>query len=338
VNLEQVKIKSKNLSKEKETMAILGIDISKKTFDATLINQQGQKHHRPFDNNEKGFKKMQRWLKKHKVIELHACMEATNIYWEELAQFLYDQGYQVSVVNPARIKGFAQSQLRRNKTDKVDSDVVADFCAAIEPKLWRPPSPEHRKLRALVRYQEALQKTLTQQHNRLATCKDPDVLSSLHMLIDTLQTELERLEQQIQSFIDHHPDLKKQQKLLVSIKGIGAKTAIKLIAEMYDLAEYENAQAAAADAGLTPSHHHSGTSVRRKPRLSKVGKASVRGALYWPAITALQHNPIIRALKERLEAKGKCDMVIIGAAMRKLLHIAYGVLKNQTPFDPNYAN
>lgn len=319
-------------------MAILGIDISKKKFDATLINDQGQKHHRQFDNNEPGFKHLRRWLKTHKVVELHACMEATNIYWEELAQFLVDQGYQVSVVNPARIKGFAISQLRRNKTDKVDSQVVADFCAALKPTLWRPPSPTQRKLRALVRHQQALHKTLTQQRNRLASCQDDQVRTSLLRLIDTLQAEIQRLEHQIQAFIDQQSELKKQQNLLCSIKGFGSKTATKLLAEMYDLAAYDNAQAAAADAGLTPSQHTSGSSVRRKPKLSKMGKASVRGMLYFPAITALQHNPIIRALKERLEARGKQWKVIVVAAMRKLLHIAYGVLKNETPFDPNYVN
>jgi transposase len=107
--------------------------------------------------------------------------------------------------------------------------------------------------------------------------------------------------------------------------------------ELYDLAQYTSAHAAAADAGVTPAHHESGTSIRRTPKISKVGKASVRSILYWPAISAMRYNPVVRALAERLRTRHKPNKVIIAAAMRKLLHLAYGVLKNQTPFDPNYA-
>lgn len=173
--------------------------------------------------------------------------------------------------------------------------------------------------------------------NRQATCQELAVQASLKTIIDTLKAQIKQIEQQIRALIEAHPDLKAQYELLTSIKGIGHKCAVVLLAEMYDLADYESARAAAADAGVTPRHHTSGKTVRRKPKLSKMGKSSVRGVLYWPAITAMQYNPIVRALKERLEARGKDWKVIVGAAMRKLLHLAYGVLKNQTPFDPNYA-
>lgn len=317
-------------------MNILGIDVSKATIDVTLLRATGRKDQGQFANEGKGFKKLKSWLRKREVQALHVCLEATNIYWEAIAEYLYEQGYQVSVVNPARIKGFAQSQLRRNKTDKLDGEVIAQFCQALKPKLWQPPSPEQRKLRALVRHQHALQKSLTQQKNRLAVATEPEVRASLQTLIATLQTELEHLADQIQTLIDHTPPLKEQHQLLTSIKGIGPKSATGLLAEMYDLADYDSARAAAADAGLTPAQHTSGTSVRRKPKLSKMGKTQVRTILYFPAITAMTHNPLVRALKLRLEARGKEPKVIIGAAMRKLLHLAYGVLKHQQPFDPNY--
>jgi transposase len=265
-------------------------------------------------------------------------MDATFIYWEAVAEYLVEQGYKVSVVNPARIKGFAMSQLRRHKTDKVDAEVIAQFCHRMDPALWTPPTPEQRKLRALVRHQQALQKTLTQQTNRFATCREPAVKVSLQIVINTLNQELDRLQVQIQEFVDNDPDLKRQFDLLVSIKGIGDKTTLGLLAEMYDLADYDSARAAAADAGLIPTHYSSGSSVRRKSKLSKMGKAAVRGLLYFPAKSAMQHNPIVRDLKERLAAQGKEYKVILCAAMRKLIHLAYGVLKNQTPFDPNYLN
>ena len=319
-------------------MDYLGIDVSKESLDVKLLLPNQSKKHSEYKNQASGFKKLVRWLKKYKVEEVHICMEATNVYWEEVAEYLYEQGYQVSVVNPARIKGFAMSQLRRHKTDKVDAEVIAQFCQRMEPPLWTPPSPVQRKLRALVRHQQALQKTLTQQTNRLDTCTEPTVKISLQLIIDTLIGEMERLQAQIQDFVDHQPDLKRHFDLLISIKGIGPKTAINLLAEMYDLADYDSARAAAADAGLTPSHYSSGKTVRRKSKLSKMGKGAVRGFLFFPAQTAMQHNPIVRDLKERLAAQGKDWKVILCAAMRKLIHLAYGVLKNQTPFDPNYLN
>ena len=318
----------------------LGIDVSKDTIDVTLIDKEGDKHHATFKNKEKGFKKLIGWLKKYgvEVDNLHICMEATNIYWEDLALYLHSKGYKVSVVNPARIKGFANSQLRRNKTDKQDSEVIADFCAAMGPDEWIPPSDDQRKLRALVRHLEGLKKTLTQQKNRLASCKDKDVKRSLQIVIDALKKEIASVEQQIKDLIKSRTELKEQYDLLTSIKGFGPQTTYKLMAEVYDLANYESASAAAADAGLNPSHHESGSSVKRKPRLSKVGKASVRAALYLPAITAIRYNPLIQVFVKRLEAKGKHTMVIIAAVMRKLLHIAYGVLKNKKAFDPEYSH
>jgi len=317
-------------------MMYLGIDLSKLYFDVTLLSQNGIKHYARFDNTPQGFRQLQRFLKDHAVSSLHACMEATNIYWEALALFLHECGYRVSVVNPARIKGVALSQLRRNKTDKLDSDVIVEFCKAMAPKCWTPPSAEQHKLRSLVRHRAALIKTRTQQKNRLASCQERDVEQSLQRVIATLQAEIDQVNRQIAQFIKQQPALRKQKADLPSIKGIGAVVAHTLMAEMYDLAEYENASSAAADAGVTPAHYESGATVRRRPKMCKVGKAVVRGVLFMPRKAAIRHNPVVRALAQRLEQRNKPPKVIIGAAMRKLMHLAYGVLKNQTPFDPNW--
>lgn len=314
----------------------LGIDLSKKYFDATLQIESGEQLYARFDNNPKGFAQLDKWLLRQGVSTLHACMEATNIYWEGLADYLYKKGYTVSVVNPARIKGFAMSQLQRNKTDKLDSKVIMSFCVAMSPKPWEPPTPAQRKLRSLVRHRAALVKTRTQQKNRLADCQDEDVRHSLQTVLATLESEIKRMEQQIADFIKKDPELREQKRLLISVTGFGEVVTHTLMAEMYDLADYDDAHAAAADAGVNPSHHESGETIRHKPKMSKVGKAAVRGVLYWPAISAIQHNPIVKALAQRMEKQGKPNKVIIGAAMRKLIHIAYGVLKNKTPFDPNW--
>jgi transposase len=322
-------------------MMYLGIDLSKAYFDVTLQNAQGEKHSNHFDNDSAGFKALQQWLKAQGVKELHVCMEATNVYWEKVAQFLYDKGYQVSVVGgllgAARIKGFAMSQLRRNKTDKQDSDVIVDFCRAIQPKRWTPPSAEVSQLRAMVRLRATLVKTVTQQQNRLGDCQDAESRACYQRLIDTLKGEITQVEGRIEAHLAHHPHLQEQADLIDSIQGLGPISAWTILAEMPDIADYENAHAAAADAGVNPSHHESGDTIRRRPKLSKVGKASIRGVLHMPAITAIRHNPVVKALAERLANRGKPKNLIIAAAMRKLIHLVYGVLKNKRPFDPNYA-
>jgi transposase len=315
---------------------ILGIDIAKQTFDATLWDEQGQKKRRAFKNTASGHKQLCKWVSRYSEEQVHACMESTSVYWEALADYLYTAGYRVSVVNPARIKGYAMSQMRRSKTDPLDADIIADFCRTQQPDAWKPPTPEQRKLRALVRHHEALKKSRIQQTNRLSTCGDDEVRASIETILQTIDQEIEQVKQRIEQFFDDHPDQKEKRDLIVSIKGLGIQTATRILAEMYDLEHYQHAKAAAADAGITASHYRSGVSVRRRSKISRMGKASIRGALYFPAISAIRHNPIVKRLAERLEAKGKQKAVIRVAAMRKLMHLVYGVLKNRKPFDPNH--
>jgi transposase len=317
-------------------VAILGVDIAKASFDVTLWDKGGRKGRRHLRNTEAGFRQLHRWVQRRTKSEVHVCMESTNVYWEDLAEYLHAAGYRVSVVNPRRIKGYAMSQMRRSKTDPLDGDVIADFCRTQQPDTWTPPTPEEKKLRALVRHLKALQKSRTQQTNRLGTCRDEEVRASLEIVIAVIDTQIEQIEARIQRFFDDHPDLQEKKQLLQSIKGIGDKTATHILAEMYDLARYKNAKAAAADVGLTASHFQSGTSVRKRSKISRMGKAAIRSAMYYPAISAIQFNPLVRPLTERLEAKGMHKGAIRVAAMRKLIHIAYGVLKSGQPFDPAY--
>ena len=315
-------------------MNVLGIDLAKLSFDATLLLTTGTEHFASFSNDAEGFTQLQAWLAEHRISELHACMEATNIYWEALASWLHAHSYTVSVVNPARIKGYAQATMQRNKTDKLDSAVIASFCAKHQPNAWEPASEEQRRLRALVRHRDDLLQTQLQQQNRLRDTTDALVKTSLETLLQTIMSELAAVERQIKEQVAAQTTMRTNLSLLTSIVGIGAVTAAKLLAEFADLEQYESAKAAAADAGLTPSHYESGTSVRRRPKLSKMGKAGIRAALYWPAITAMTRCPAIKAFAERLAARGKPKKVIIAAVMRKLVHICYGVLKHQTPYDP----
>lgn len=316
-------------------MDILGIDIAKRTFDVALLRDTKLRH-KKFNNNSSGFTQLESWLAKQGVVDLHACLEATGNYGEALALHLHQAGHIVSIVNPARIKAFAQTELRRNKTDRADATLIAQFCQLHKPKPWAPAALEIRELQALVRHLDSLIETHTQLKNRLDVTQAPSVINSLQALIKAVKAEIAATKRQIRDHVNSHPDLKECRDLLTSIPGIAATTAVKLLAEIEHLREYKHPRQAVAYAGLSPRQNDSGE-VRRRSRLSKIGNSRVRKALYMPAVVALRYNPIIKQLSQRLARAGKCKMVIIGAVMRKLLHLSYGVLKNRKPFDENHA-
>jgi len=314
---------------------VLGIDIAKATFHVTLL-RAGQAWAGHFPNDPAGFKQLSAWLKKRRVRAVWACLEATGRYGEDLAEYLHDHGHTLSVVNPLVIKAYAQSQLARNKTDPLDAGLIAQYCASRRPEVWSPPAPEVRELRELLRQYDALQASRQQARNRLeAGPRSPTVRAQLQAQAAFLEAQMEELQQRVREQIDAHPDLKRRQELLESIPGIGALTAAKLQAE--DLERFEDARSLSAYAGVTPMNQTSGTSLRRRPKLSKMGNARLRRALYMPAVVAAHCNPVVQALYERLLAKGKSKMAALGAAMHKLLRLAYGVLKSGQAFDPNYS-
>jgi transposase len=316
-------------------LPVLGIDIAKENYQVTLRHGQRIMRHE-FDNDPSAFKQLDTWLRKQGVPHVHACLEATGQYGEELAAHLYAAHHRVSVVNPARIRHYADSQLRRNKTDVLDADLIADFCLKQQPERWTPPPAEIRELRALLHQYQALQAMRTQEVNRQkAGDSGPVVSELLKEHIAFLDEQLARLRKLIEEHIQQHPDLRRQQELLESIKGIGAITAAFLVSLQLD--RFDDARAVTAFVGLNPRQGLSGSSIRRRARLSKLGDPQYRTILYWPAISAQRFNPIVHAFCERLTANGKNKMQIIGAAMRKLLCLAYGVVKSGKPFDPNYA-
>jgi transposase len=210
-------------------MNVLGIDLAKLTFDATLLTPPGAQHYQSFPNTPEGFTQLQGWLSQYGVTQVHACMEATNIYWEALATWLHAQGHTVSVVNPARIKGYAQATMQRNKTDKLDSAVIAAFCATHKPAAWQPLSDDHRRLRALVRHREDLLQTQLQQQNRLRDTTDSVVVASLQAVLDVVASQVEAVERAIKEHLAAHAELRANLELLTSIVGIGMITAAKLL-------------------------------------------------------------------------------------------------------------
>lgn len=318
------------------TSITLGIDISKDKLDVALY-QADSYQLATFSNDKDGCRRLNKWLKKHKAKAAHVCIEATGRYGESVALYLHDRGYAVSVVNPARIKAYADSQLQRNKTDRQDAKVIAHFGATQSPNLWLPPPSEVQELQALVRRLEVLKADRTRELNRQQSGLTSEiVLANIEAHIAFLNDQIAAIEQRIRDLFNQHPDLRQQRELLTSIPGIGETTAANFIAEVADINRFESAAQLAAYAGLTPRHHDSGSSVHRRGRLVKTGNVHFRTALYMPALTAMRYNPIVQALVARLTARGKKRMTIVGAVMRKLVHLAFGVLKHQRPFDPDY--
>ena len=316
--------------------AWVGIDVAKASLDIVLLREQ-DRHHTSIPNTKAGFRRLRQFLKKRWRDGVHVCLEATGLYGDGVAAFLHQHGYTVSVVNPARINAYGESQLKRNKTDRSDAQLIADFCRTQHPEPWTPPPPAVKELRSLLRHLDDLLAMRQQERNRLQAGEtSPTVLTQLQDHLTFLDQQITTLQQQIDDHFDQHPDLKQQRDLLTSIPGIGDLTASRLLAELRDVRAFASARQLAAFVGVTPRQHTSGSSVRRKSRMSKQGSPSLRAALYLPAVVAIRYNPFVRALAERLRASGHCQMSIIVAAMHKLLHLAFGVLKSGQPFDPHY--
>lgn len=314
--------------------SVLGIDIAKQRFEAALFVSDKIKN-KSFKNTIEGFVSLSLWLEKQGIRKVHACLEATGNYGEDLAIYLHEAGHIVSIVNPARIKGFAQSELIRTKTDKVDAGIIARFCLAMQPEPWIPPAMEIRILRALVRRADSLIDMRSQEKNRISTAHE-SVISLIKEHISYLDQEIERIRKQIANLIEQDPKLKQKKDLLDSIPGLGKVTIPTILAELDNLEKFTHVREVVAFIGLAPKETLSGTSIKGKPRLCKIGHARLRKALYMPALVSIQCNPVMIAFYNRLKNKGKNGKVIVCAIMRKLVHIIFGILKSGKKYDPNY--
>ena len=312
----------------------LGIDVAKAKLDCALRLTSGKFRHKVVDNTPAGFKALDTWLAKEGAAALQVCMEATGIYWEAVAEHLADRPETtVSVINPAQIKAFGASRMVRTKTDKVDAKLIAQFCAERTPEPWQAPTPAEKTLRALVLRLDALQTMRTQESNRLEVARE-SVAEGIAQHLKWLDDEIARISKAIRDHIDNDPTLRDKHRLLDSIPGLGERTTAVLLAFIAEPARFENARQVAAFAGLDPRQHESGSSVRGKPRLSKVGHSFLRKTLYMPAMVALYRTDWGKLFRDRLASKGKPPMLIIGAMMRKLVQVSYGVLKSGQTFQP----
>ncbi len=308
----------------------IGLDIAKLSFVAA-IKMDNQDKVKSFTNDTEGFQKLIAWTQKLPGDQCHYCMESTGKYGDALALFLYNATHTVSIVNPAKIKHFMQSQLSRNKTDSVDSKFIRYYTELFSPAAWSPLPSETQELQALVKRRDSLKNMLLQEGNRLENV-EVIIKKSIDDHIDYLKKEIKATEEKIEQHINNYAALKKNAELLKSIPGIGEVTTSKALAFFGNVTQFDNAKQVAAFIGLNPQHAQSGTSLNYC-HISKTGDAELRKMFYMPALVAIQRDPDIRAFYEKLLAKGKAKKVGICAVMRRLVHIIYGVLKSQKPFN-----
>jgi transposase len=317
-------------------MEAIGIDIAKRKFDLAWFSG-GKLKTKVFDNTDKGHGELLAWLKKHDLTtgNCHLAMEATSRYHEPVALVLFDAGYTVSVVNPLQIKAFGESLMQRQKTDRADAQLIARFCEVNKPQPWHAPPPKVRELQRLLARLEAVQAMHVQEQNRRHEAQG-FALESISRVIETLDLEIAYIEDQIRDHIDRHPDLREQDELLQSIPGVGP------VASRYAIAwlraeRFDDVRQAVAFVGLSPRHHQSGSSIRGRSSISRLGHGRLRKILYWPAMSAMRYNAAAAALTRRITSTGKNKKVAIIAVMRKLVHWMMGVIKSGKPFDVNLA-
>lgn len=314
----------------------VGIDIAKLKFDVAV--QIGSKwRSRVFDNTAVGFAGCVAWLTPLAGgTPLQICMEATGIYYEALAIYLVERGIQVSVVNPFQIAQFAKATGERNKTDRQDAKAIARFAATQSPPAWQAP-PEHtRVLRDLLRRLDGLLAMERQEKNR-RDVSSAIVQASIESMLAVLAQQIKTVKAAIAEHIDQHPDLRDAARLWDSIPGVGEATITLVLAEL-PASVRQDVRRADAFTGLAPRRIESGTSVKGRSRLSKQGASALRKGLYFPAIVACQHNPVVKAFYQRMLQNGLTKKQAVCAAMRKLLHLIIGVLKSGKPFDPSLHN
>ncbi|WP_253305882.1 IS110 family transposase [unidentified bacterial endosymbiont] len=311
----------------------VGIDIAKLKFDVAVWVERKKYKTKVFPNTPAGFTQLLKWLSCYG--NCHICLEATGSYSITLATFLADNGITISVENPSRIHAFGQSELSRNKTDQGDAKMIARYCALHTPALWSPEPLSERQLTALVRHLSSLEEMKRMQENRQLVA-DEVIQSSLTAIIAYLKQQIKETKQKIKTHIDNDHNLKKNKQLLESIPGIGEIVSSSLLAYVGDMSKFSSSKEVVAYAGLNPKLCESGL-FKGRSRISKTGHSALRKALYMPALAAISCNAIVKAQWERLVSRHKGGKIGICAAMRKLLQLAYGVLKSGMPFDEKIA-
>jgi len=327
-------------------MHFIGNDVSKKSVDLAYFDHSSHRWSKrcELNNNSKGWDALIQWSEKQTQApreDICIVMEATGVYHLKMAAYLSREGLNVIIVNPQQASQYAKSQNRQNKSDKLDARSLQEYGAQLKKHhLFVPDSAEISQLKALLSRMRQLEKDRQRERNRLEKCDFQEGSSwartSIKRLIEHITCEKKLTQKQIDRLINQNHDLKQNQELLRSIKGIGKLTSQWLL-PLLSTQRFNNAREVAAFLGLVPCHKSSGTSLKTRGRLSGRGDANLRARLYMPAVSAITHDPAMKTFYEELVAKGKPSKVAITAVMRKLVHVCYGVIKHQTPYIRNFA-
>lgn len=322
-------------------MQFIGIDVSKDKLDVLWLREpeHNKVKTKVFSNTPNRHPQLMTWLTTvtgASPRDIRVVLEATSVYHDAVALALYDAGFAVSVVNPARVHCYAEALGKTHKTDKQDSRVLARYGMNEAPALWQPEAVEIRELKALLSRLVALEKDLQREHNRrekAEIARTPEsVKASIEAVCQVLEEEKQRLEGMIDDHIDRHPKLKGDRGLLESIPGVGPVVS-RLMLSVLHSRDFGSGSQVAAYLGLVPQLKQSGK-WKGHTRLSKRGPGWIRAKLYMAAVAASQWNLDIQRQRARLLARGKTKMQALGAAMRKLVHLCYGVVKQQTEYRP----
>lgn len=318
----------------------IGVDIAKADFVAAQRTQKGFDI-QTFPMTHPGFEAFRDWLPE--AAELAIVFEATGPYWLRLAHWL--DGLQETIpyacINPRQLRDFAKASPERSKTDPIDAALLVHFAETFPPSLGRPKTRNSQRLRALWRHHLELQNLLDRTRDRQEKASaDPqlpaELAAGLETLLDCLKHELQTVEHQAQALVRQDTTLRPAYRLLLSIPGIGPKTALTLLAEYGPQLHQATPRQLTCYAGLDPILFESGTSVRKRPHVSKQGNWRLRRALYMAALVGVRFNPVLKTFYQRKLKQGLAKKSALVAAMRKLLHLVYGVLKHQQPFNPDY--
>lgn len=314
---------------------VIGIDVSKASFDVACFEVSWS--HAIYPNNEDGFKKLVKDFKG----DGHFVMEASGPYYFKLAMFLFSKGNKVSVVNPLMIKRYSQMRFIRAKTDKKDAQTIAEYGAAQSPELWEPAEESIIAMQQILTVLDGLKKQRTMTNNQLEALKsagimESQILTSLTAVLDNLKDQVKGLEKALDQLIQKTcpTTISKIEK----IPGMGRKTAVLLTVATHNFTRFKTSNQLIAFVGFSPRVYQSGSSVRGKGNICKMGNSHLRKLLYMCAWSAKKCNPQCLEMYNRLKATGKPEKVIKVAIANKLIKQAFAIVSNDREYQPNYIN
>ena len=315
---------------------IIGIDISKETFDACFSFQPCGYSSRSYTYNAEGIKSFLKNVPSDSV----CIMEATGVYHLRLAYALNKVGVFVSVVNPLSVKNFSRAVMCRTKTDKADARQLVDYARRMELAEWRPTSDNYIRIQQIYRSIELFLANITQTENQLEAIDNSPVADTrlCHMLrkhIKTLHKQIALLEKQIEELIAEDDETVVEH--ISSVPGVGKKTAIALLTATKGMHGFDDYRQVSSYFGLCPRIYDSGKSVHGKAHICKMGMGWIRKLLYMCAVSVARYNRACASLYERLRQKGKAVKIALIAVANKLLKQIFAIVKNNCAYNEFYA-